>query len=180
MELRKEKWRHVVGWEGYYVVSNYGRVKSLARSITNTHGYVLQICGRILKSCVGNHGYFVVGLTRGGYTQTFTVHRLVLEAFRGPCPEGMEALHRNGKKKNINLYNLHWGKPIENGKDRIKHGHSPRGERQGGSKLTIAKVRLIRSMYAQKKMNQTELAKKFLVCQNQISKIVRREAWGWL
>lgn len=50
------------------------------------------------------------------------IHRLVLEAFVGPCPDGMEALHSDGNKTNNNVDNLRWGTPSENNRDIVKHG----------------------------------------------------------
>lgn len=51
------------------------------------------------------------------------IHRLVLEAFVGPCPDGMKALHADGNKTNNNVKNLRWGTSAENNLDIVKHGH---------------------------------------------------------
>lgn len=53
----KEKWLDVVGYEGYYKVSNLGRVKGLDRTIISKRGYKYRIKGRILSPGVNNHGY---------------------------------------------------------------------------------------------------------------------------
>lgn len=55
--------------------------------------------------------------------QTTGVHRLVLEAFVGPCPEGMEALHGNAIRNDNRLCNLRWDTKSENSQDRVRHGH---------------------------------------------------------
>lgn len=51
------------------------------------------------------------------------VHRLVLAAFAGPCPDGMECRHLDGNPNNNNLANLEWGTPLQNALDRKEHRH---------------------------------------------------------
>lgn len=69
-------------------------------------------------------GYLYVNLTppEGGRYKTFRVHRLVLEAFVGPCPEGMECRHLNGVRNDNRLANLAWGTKEENYADCRAHG----------------------------------------------------------
>lgn len=61
-------------------------------------------------------------LAGAGHSLTKKVHRLVLESFVGPCPQEMEALHRDGNKINCRLDNLHWGSRSQNCVDRVRHG----------------------------------------------------------
>lgn len=92
---------------------------------------------------------------RNGYLQLVTsdrreplVHRLVLEAFVGPCPEGMEACHADGNRTNNALSNLRWDTPKANAADRERHGKTYRGERIRLAKLTPERVLQIRAEYA--------------------------------
>ena len=85
-----EVWKPVVGWEGLYTVSSLGRVKSFCdhgRWKTGPEGRLLTINYNI------DNGYAYVRLSRNGTSTPRTVHSLVLEAFVGPCPEGMECRH---------------------------------------------------------------------------------------
>lgn len=68
--------------------------------------------------------YRHVNLTppEGGKYQTFKVHRLVLTAFVGPCPEGMECRHLDGDAANNRLSNLCWGTREENIADSKRNG----------------------------------------------------------
>lgn len=50
------------------------------------------------------------------------MHRLVLSAFVGPAPEGMEALHRDGSRANNRIANLAWGTHAQNQRDQLAHG----------------------------------------------------------
>lgn len=95
---------------------------------------------RRLNGHLAHCGHIYVSLGRCG---SFLAHRLVLQAFRGPCPEGQECLHIDGDPGNNRLSNLRWGTPKENGEDMVRHGVSPRGERHGLAKLTEGMVRAI-------------------------------------
>lgn len=84
----------------------------------------------------GKRGHRMVTLRRDGKSHDCLVHRLVLEAFVGPCPEGMECAHENGRPADNRLTNLRWATRVENSADKIRHGTDPRGERNPRSKLT--------------------------------------------
>lgn len=117
-----ENWLPVVGWEGYYEVSDMGRVRSVDRTIIRSDGKVRRWSGRVLAAGTNRHGYPLVALSRSGKPQSKKVHRLVLEAFVGPCPDGMEACHHDGDRANAELVNLRWDTPSANAFDRIRHG----------------------------------------------------------
>ena len=53
------------------------------------------------------------------------IHQIVLEAFCGPCPDGMEVLHGNGIRTDNRLSNLRYGTRSENNADSIRHGTHP-------------------------------------------------------
>ena len=118
-----ETWLPVVGWEGFYEVSDMGNVRSVARVIQRSTApqYVRE---RVLRAPAGTHGYPRVNLSRNGAPRQFLVHRLVLEAFVGLPPDGLEALHGNGVRSDCRLSNLRWGTSAENKADTIRHGHN--------------------------------------------------------
>lgn len=66
--------------------------------------------------------YWTIALRKDGRYFYFLIHRLVLETFVGPCPEGMECLHADDDGKNNRLRNLRWGTRKENVADMIRHG----------------------------------------------------------
>lgn len=115
-----EEWRDIAGYEGSYQVSSLGRVRSLDRKcwLGNRWG---NMKGRVLAQPLsGKYKYRTVALGAGN---TAYVHRLVLEAFVGPCPEGMEACHFPDRDPSNNrLENLRWGTHRENMDDMRKHG----------------------------------------------------------
>jgi hypothetical protein len=79
------------------------------------------------------------------------VHRLVLEAFVGPCPPGMIACHNNGVPTDNRARNLRWDTPAGNAQDSIGHGTISRkgtrvlGSRNHSTKLSEDAVRAIRA-----------------------------------
>lgn len=130
-----ERWLPVVGWEGYYEVSDHGQVRSLDRVIHGRWGR--QRCqGRLLTpGCRPRDGRRHVQLCRANSMTPRLVYRLVLEAFVGPCPEGMEGCHNDGDASNDRLSNLRWDTKSENQRDLVRHGthrqarktHCPQG-----------------------------------------------------
>jgi hypothetical protein len=122
-----EKWLPVVGYEGAYEVSDHGRVRSLDRTYTRMHrGAPVQqsLQGRILKPAPNrDKGYPHLSLHSDGVRRTTLVHLLVLEAFAGPCPEGMEACHANDIANDNRLKNLRWDTRSENMREQVRNGN---------------------------------------------------------
>lgn len=137
-----ERWLPVPGYEGAYEVSDRGRVRSLDR--ITAQGRPCK--GIVLTQLNGSKGYKQVGLHRSGQT-THHVHRLVLLAFAGPAPEGMEVRHLNGDRTDNTLANLTWGTHLENMRDQREHGthknsvktHCPKGHPYAGDNLKVEK-----------------------------------------
>lgn len=118
-----ERWRAIPGYEGYYEVSDLGRVRSVDRWINYADGRRRLYPGQILS--LQPHprgGHLVVRLYAGPSAQTLKVHALVLLAFAGPRPEGMEVCHNNGVGDDNRLSNLRYGSHGENMRDAVKHG----------------------------------------------------------
>lgn len=92
-----------------------------------------------------------VNLSRGNRTRPRKVHRLVLEAFVGPCPIGMEGCHNDGVPEHNRLGNLRWDTHRENIQDIFRIGRTTapknplRGSDHGGAVLEADDVRCIRA-----------------------------------
>ena len=115
------EWRAVVGAEGFYEVSNDGSVRSRDR----VDGAGRRRKGRVLRQMTTGDGHRQVTICCLGTQTTRAVHRLVLEAFVGPCPEGLEACHYDGVPSNNSLSNLRWDSRSANMLDRVRHGVHP-------------------------------------------------------
>lgn len=112
-----ERWLPVVGFEGYYDVSNRGRVRSIYRpGVART--------GRVLKKKILPNGYVQVSLSVNGKVSYRNVHRLVARAFRGPCPEGEEVLHGDDDRANNRLDNLSYGTHKINQEQMVARGRA--------------------------------------------------------
>lgn len=104
------------------------------------------------------------------------VHQLVLEAFVGPRPLGMESLHRDGNPRNNAARNLRWGTRKENWEDRRRHGRACDGEENSSSKLTIRAVGTIRKERS-KGVTLRVLAVRFGVSMATVSNVALRKSW---
>lgn len=118
----KEMWRPVVGWEDLYEVSDHGRVRSLDRIGRLGASGSRKYKGRVLRPIANELNYQKVSLCRDRHHEIRRIHRLVLEAFIGPCPPGMETRHRDGDPANNHLTNLRWGTKTDNNLDQVRHG----------------------------------------------------------
>lgn len=141
-----EIWRPVVGFCDSYEVSNLGRVRSLDR-IINIHRYgreeTRRRSGQSLtprRNPIHGHASVQFG------SKNYGVHRLVLEAFVGPCPPGMECRHANDVPDDNTLSNLSWGTRSQNRFDGMRNGRRWFGERHGSAKLTDKDIHVIRAL----------------------------------
>lgn len=131
-----EIWKPVRRFRKSYIVSSNGQVKSLERTIKIRHPsgtvYSYYIREKILKPKKADawREYLEVGMSIKGRSRNYYIHQLVLEAFVGPCPPGMECRHLDGDPSNNKLSNLAWGTPQENANDRISHGTTNKGKKK--------------------------------------------------
>ena len=122
--MATERWLPVVGYEGYYEVSNIGRVRSLDRAYQTKTGKAAIWRGRILKHGLHDAGYPYVNLSVGNKQRVLKIHNLVLEAFVGPRPDGMVACHENDIPDDNRVENLRWDTHSSNGLDATRNGRS--------------------------------------------------------
>lgn len=150
-QTQVEIWKPVAGYEGRYSVSNLGRVKSLKRVTEPLHGGHPRICPEtILKGEQNTRDHhYRVRLYINTETRRFLVHRLVLTAFVGPCPDGMVGCHNNGDPTDNRLENLRWDTQSANVRDQIAHGnhlqasktHCKYGHEFAGENLAFDRIR---------------------------------------
>lgn len=169
----KERWFPVVGFAGYEV-SDLGRVRSLDRVVFGPKKKVT-MHGKVLRQHRDYDGYQRIILFKNGKKCWCKVHRLVLDAFVGERPD-LIGRHRNGKPADNRLENLQWGTHAENQHDRIAHGTSNHGEKNGAAFLTEAIVLELRERRSNGE-KLTSLAKEFGVTPTLINKVVTGEIW---
>lgn len=126
-DLPNEIWKPVVNAEGLYEVSSRGRVRSIPRVVytrasEKRPSFARRRRGVMLRpSASKSGGHLRVILWVRGEPISAQVHVLVLEAFVGPCPGGMECCHNNGNPKDNRIENLRWDTHKANMADRVKH-----------------------------------------------------------
>lgn len=151
-----EEWRPMVGFDGKYLVSNLGRASALLRGS--------QSCRKILRLSLCHGGYLKISLASRDGQVTRKIHRLVAEAFLGPCPDGMQVNHKDGDKHNNVICNLEYVTPKQN----VQHALIS-GLRWKHLKLTDADVQTIRTRLESE--TPTEIAKEYGVSRGLISGI---------
>ena len=162
-----EEWRPIPGFLPRYRISSLGR-------LVNTE------TGRELGGELDRDGYRRVNLSDGTASRKRRIHRLVCEAFHGPCPSGHECGHLNGTKLDNSATNLAWVTRRENMQHNNLHGVSgrggPKGERHPDAKLTAEDVIQMR-FRARGGESCRALGRAFGVGHAQANAIIRGAAW---
>jgi len=168
----KEEWRVIKDFPDY-AVSNLGRVKRVNDNGNN------RFAGSIIKARKNKRGYLYLTLYCGDKKKSLKVHRLVLEAFVGPCPTGAEGNHEDNNSVNNQSTNLTWKNHSENMLNSFRSGskESLKGSKHGGAKLTEQNVLKIRELLSSGKL-QKEIAEQFNVHVNTIGRIKNKLNWG--
>lgn len=164
----RERWKWAPGFEGFYLVSDRGRVMSVPHNPIAGPS-----CGRMLKAHLCGSGYEKVDLTVAGAKRQVMVHRLVAEAFI-PNPHGKPQVnHIDGDKTNNAVENLEWATQSEN----MLHAYAnlPRKayDHCHSVKLTAEEAREIR----EEQGTATEIAKRHGISDVMVLKIKKRECW---
>lgn len=172
----KEIWKNICGYIGLYMVSNYGRIKSLEKLVNNRYGKILRKEQNIKIQKLKKSDHRYVFLSKNNISKFRYIHRLVLETFIGPCPEGMECRHLDGNPANNRLNNLKWGTYKENQLDRFTHKTSNLGSRNGISKLKEKDIPIIRDLI-KKGFSDIQIGKIFNINRQTIRDIRLNKTW---
>jgi hypothetical protein len=136
-----EIWKDVVGFEGFYQVSNLGRVKSLKRPYhTSKFNHDKRMTKEIiLKPKINPDGYFISTLHKEGKRHEIALHRIVAKTFLIELENKKEVNHKDGNKLNNCVDNLEWCDRGENVRHSFRVGlNKPHiGEKHGMAKLFI-------------------------------------------
>lgn len=163
MEPDGENWLAIPAYEGCYEVSDLGRIRNVRGDLCKDHPK-------------GRYGHRRISLFREGRYRTFSVHRLVLVAFKGPAPPGMQACHVNGDASDNRLMNLRWDTPKANQADRKAHGTAAVGTQHPFAKLTESSIVQIRAL-SRDGLSSRQIASRFGVSRSTISRAVAGKHW---
>lgn len=167
-----EEWKDVDGYEGYYQVSSFGRVKS----------FVLYDEGRIRKG-VPADGYLQVQLRVNKILETRKVHRLAAKAFI-PNPENLpEVNHIRGDRKDNRVWMIEWSTASNN----MKHAYrvlgkknnfgEKRGEDCHNAVFKNADILKMREMFESGEYTQKQIANIYNQRSGIINRILKRKRW---
>lgn len=169
------EWRDIPGFEGIYQVSNMGDIKRIK-------GGKGAVAGSLRKLKSNGKGYMVVILNIRNEGKTHYVHRLVMLAFVGECPDGMEVNHKNGVRHDNRLENLEYLTHKQNLDYSkyvlmVKPQYDRRGEKNVRAKLNEQKVREIRAL-AKQGIPTVKIAEQYNVTDESIYRIVKFQQWA--
>ena len=149
-DLDGEIWKDVVGFEGSYLVSNYGRIKSRMQTYRKWNDYFTETQSRILKGSIDRLGYTFVSLRKDGVSKKYSVHRLVALAFI-PNPDNKDTVnHKDMSRSNNHVDNLEWmtqGENVRHAYENNKNRVILKGSEMSCSILTETDVSEIKHMY---------------------------------
>lgn len=170
-----EEWKEIKNYEGYYQISNFGRVKSLYRIVSGCDGRNTRIKGRILKLATDTKGYNFISLQKHHKTKKCKVHRLVGIYFINNPFNKPFINHIDGIKTNNHEDNLEWVTAHENQLHAYKNGLHPIlcGIINGNSKLSENQVQKI----LQDDRSQRKIAKTYGISQSTVCQIKTRKTW---
>lgn len=161
-----ERWRKIPGFNSHYEVSDAGRVRSVNRTLQAVSRwgtwYERQVKGILLRPGRAKSGHLTVVL--GREFGSHTVHALVMLAFRGPTPAGLEIRHLNGNPADNRLMNLAFGTRSRNNQDKKWHAG------QSNFRLTPEQVKYIKASLGPHGAGR-RLARQFDVAESTISAI---------
>ena len=176
-----EKWKSVIGYEGYYEVSNLGRVKRLTKTISCGR-FRIKRKGRVLKTAkYDKSGHLSVNLSKEGVRKNHAVHRLVAKAFI-PNPRNLPQVnHINNIKGDNRSVNLEWITLVGN----LLHGYKIlpahmrnlyRGEQNLNAKVKANDVRRMRELSKQG-ISNAELGRVYGLDTSSVWRAVNGDTW---
>lgn len=178
-----EIWKDIIGYEGFYQVSNLGRIKTLDRVKEFPNG-VKHIIRReaIMKLKTTNFGYITVSLYNHSAkkSKNYFAHKLVLIMFSTNPENKLEGNHKNGIKSDNTLENLEWCTRAENNRHAIETGLlvARKGSEVYNAKLNEEKIALIRRFYRRfPKTKQRDFSKRIEICHKQLNSILKNRTW---
>jgi len=171
-----EQWKDVPEYEGWYQVSDAGRVKRIKPGSATKPG-------KILRPFLTHKGYHMVKLFNGSSAsaRTIPVHTLVAAAFIGPRPEGLEINHKDCIKEHNIPENLEYVTTKQNIHHAIKNGMhvlpDNTGSKNGMAKLNEDDVRYLRKQGRSNMAEYRRLGRKYGVTADCIRRVIAGKGW---
>lgn len=174
--FKDECWKSVPGYEELYEASTFGRIRSLGRwkQGVGRFGRYYMKDGIKKVDCKGANL-----VNKDGVGKLHKLHHVILHTFVGERPEGTECCHYDGNDSNNRLENLRWDTHKGNEGDKVRHGTSNRGERNGSSKLSKELVKEVRSLYQTGQYSYAKLSKRYSISLGTLSPLIKGITWNY-
>jgi hypothetical protein len=174
-----EQWKDIKDYEGLYMISNTGKVKSLSRQRSESQPHIITK-EKLLKPLTNMDGYLQVILTKNRIHKIYTIHRLVANAFILPVENKNFINHKDTNKLNNNDWNLEWCTAKENTEHAMNNNLMDwskvcKGEKHGRHKLNELQVKEIKSKLIE--YSDTELSKQYNINRTTIWQIRKGINW---
>lgn len=171
-----EEWRDIVGFEGFYKISNYGRVVSLERRVVTKRNYVYHYKKKMMRPHFDEEYVKVQLRTSLGKSKGYRLHRLIAEAFI-PNPENLPQVnHVNGNKSDNRIENLEWCTHQHNVDHAIITGLKEIATRRHVTEEQVRQVRV----ELNNGLTYPQIVKKLNITEAIIGNIKRGNSWYWL
>lgn len=182
--MHNEIWKPILGikdglYDGYYEVSNLGRVKMLPRILRHSKG--LRVSKEKIVTGSNSHGYRIVSFKKDGIKTVKAIHILVARAFiRNPNPEKFTMInHLNSNRSDNRVENLEWCDARRNAKHAYEAGRLKitKGIERSTAILDDKKVLAIKLLYKTGEFSHWGLAELFNVGKTTIQNILNGTKW---
>lgn len=167
--MEKEEWKSIPHYEGFYEVSNWGRIRSVSRNIVTKRGVVQNRRGVLLKTQRGEDGFITVSLSKNGNRERIYVSDLVASVWRN-----VSSIDTNKR----------FDKPIQSSKKRLNN--SPSFETKAQDlfseleelettlvKLSQTQIADMRRRFNENKATIAQLAAEYRVPENKVRNIIK-------
>lgn len=142
----QETWKSVVGYEGYYQISNKGNCRSILRSVLYSDGRIATFRSKNMKPIFTNYGYIKFRLTKNGISKSCFAHRLIALTFILNPEKKPEVNHIDGNKLNNQLENLEWVTSSENINHSFNLGYREKKFYGTSADLTIPIIQIVKGV----------------------------------
>lgn len=175
--MNNEEWRGIPGYEGYYQVSNQGRVRGLDRVVPHSLKGRISCKGRLLCPGKSRKGYLFVALKKYNTSRTRSVHTLVALVFVGPRPAGHDVHHINGNRTDNRDENLCYVDARKHVAEHMRGNDKGKGSKHGQTKLDEAKVLRIKELLFAGQYKPRQIAEMYGVSREAIVGIKHGRNW---
>ena len=179
--LEGEIWKEIGGYEGYYEISNFGRVRSITRVITKNNKWKsgtisVLFPSKIKYSRANIRGYIQLNLFKNGNYKTHLVHILVAKHFVDNPKNYTQVLHIDDDPGNPHYSNLKWGTQSHNIQECADKGRGFIGSKNGNSKLKESDIPEIKRLLAEG-VSAYRISKNYKISKHAILSIKNNKTW---